>query len=276
MKPPPFAYVRAGSVSEAHDVLSQVGEDARVLAGGQTLIPMLSMRLARPKVLIDIMTIRALASVETVSGQLRIGAASRQAELMARPDLGEIQPLLALALPWVGHAQTRSRGTLCGSVAHADPSAEIPLVLVALEGEVELSARRRRRAVPATEFFTGMMSTDRREDEMIEAIRIPQRTAGTGYGFREFGRRHGDFAIVACAAVACARGTRLAVGGVADQPTARNLGDLAGSALDDALEQFAFDLQARDDMHATGSYRRALVRGLGRQVIEEARRQCRA
>ena len=276
MKPAPFDYVRAGSTAEAHAVLSEVGEDARVLAGGQTLIPMLSMRLARPKVLIDIMAIGALAAVETRSGQLRIGAAVRQAELMARHDLDRVQPLLARALPWVGHAQTRSRGTVCGSVAHADPSAEIPLVLVALEGEVELSARRRRRTVPAAEFFTGMMSTDRHEDELIEAIRIPTRGAETGYGFSEFGRRHGDFAIVACAAVADARRTRLAVGGVADRPTARELGDLGGSALDAALAQFAFDLEARDDLHATASYRRALVRGLGRQVIEEARRQCRA
>jgi 2-furoyl-CoA dehydrogenase FAD binding subunit len=276
MKPAPFDYVRAESIAEAHDVLSQNGGDARVLAGGQTLIPMLSMRLARPKVLIDIMAIGALASVDTGSGQLRIGAAVRQAQLMARPDLGETQPLLALALPWVGHAQTRSRGTLCGSVAHADPSAEIPLVLVALDGEVELSARRRRRTVPASEFFTGMMSTDRREDEMIEAIRIPTRAAATGYAFREFGRRHGDFAIVACAAVASPRGARLAVGGVADLPTARDFGDLAGAGLDGALQQFAFDLEARDDLHASGSYRRALVCSLGREVIEEARRQCAA
>jgi 2-furoyl-CoA dehydrogenase FAD binding subunit len=276
VKPAPFDYVRAETVSEAHAVLSQAGEDARVLAGGQTLIPMLSMRLARPKVLIDIMAIGALAKVEHAPAYLRIGAAVRQAELLARPDLDALQPLLALALPWVGHAQTRSRGTLCGSVAHADPSAEIPLVLLALDGAVELSAKGRCRTVAADAFFTGVMSTDRRDDELIEAIRVPTRSPGTGYAFREFGRRYGDFAIVACAAVAGAHGTRLAVGGVADRPTSRQFGDLAGSTLDRALEDFAFDLEARDDLHATAAYRRGLIRSLGRSVIEQAREQCRA
>ncbi len=275
MKPAPFDYVRAGTLAEAHAVLAQEGGDARVLAGGQTLIPMLSMRLARPQVLIDIMAIGALARVENRSGQLWIGAAVRQGELLARPDLATTQPLLAQALPWVGHAQTRSRGTLCGSVAHADPSAEIPLVLIALGGEIELSSRRHRRVVPAEGFFTGMMSTDRRDDELIEAIRVPARNAGTGYAFRELGRRHGDFAIVACAAVATARGARLAVGGVADRPTVRELGDLDGEALEAALDRFAFDLDARDDLHATAAYRRGLVRRMGSTVIEEARRQCR-
>jgi 2-furoyl-CoA dehydrogenase FAD binding subunit len=178
-------------------------------------------------------------------------------------------------LPWVGHAQTRSRGTVCGSVAHADPSAEIPLVLLALKGAIHLSSRQKQRRVPAVDFFTGIMSTARNDDELIEGIEAPCRTPGHGYAFREFGRRHGDFAIVACAAVAQADGVRLAIGGVADCPTVRDYPDLTGTALDDALDGFAWELDARDDLHATGSFRRNLVRQLGRAVIEEARR-CRA
>jgi 2-furoyl-CoA dehydrogenase FAD binding subunit len=275
MKPARFDYVRAQSLSEAHEVLAQDGDDARIVAGGQTLLPMLSMRLARPKVLIDIMHLPELRQIADHGNAIRVGAGVRQAELMSWPELSRSHPLLAAALPWVGHAQTRSRGTVCGSVAHADPSAEIPLTLIALDGSIELSARRKKRRVKASDFFIGMMSTARSDEELIEAALFPKAQAGHGYAFSEFGRRHGDFAIVACAAVAGASGTKLAVGGVADRPTARDFGALDGSALDDALDAFAFDLDARDDLHATARYRRELVRRMGRAAIEEARR-CRA
>src|SRR5215204_5102087 len=223
MKPAKFDYVRAESLAEVHSVLAAEGGDARVLAGGQTLVPMLSMRFARPKVLIDIMRIPALGTIEPQRGIINVGAGVRQAELMTWLDRHPgAQPLLSAAMPFVGHAQTRSRGTVCGSIAHADPSAEIPLVLVALRGEIELSTARQRRRVAADEFFTGLMSTTRADDELIAAVAIPTRRPGQGCAFREFGRRHGDFAIVACAAVAGADGMRLAVGGVADRPVARD------------------------------------------------------
>ncbi len=275
MKPARFDYVRADTLAEAHAVLAAEGGNARVIAGGQTLVPMLSMRLARPQVVIDIMHIAPLAKIAEEKNAIRVGAAVRQAELLEWPTLAKAQPLMAMALPWVGHAQTRSRGTICGSVAHADPSAEIPLVLVALKGEIELSTRRRKRRVAAEEFFTGLMTTACAEDELIESILIPSRRAGEGFAFREFGRRHGDFAIVACAATANATGARLAIGGVADRPVARDFPALDGSALDDALDTLAWNLEARDDLHASASYRRALVRRLGKETIAEARR-CRA
>lgn len=275
MKPARFDYLRAGTLAEAHATLAAVGEDARILAGGQSLLPMLSMRMARPKVLIDIMHLPELAKIEADANAIRIGAGVRQAKLLAWPALHERQPLLAAALPWVGHAQTRSRGTVCGSVAHADPSAEIPLVLLVLKGAIHLSSCQKHRRVPAVDFFTGIMSTARNDDELIEGIEAPCRTPGHGYAFREFGRRQGDFAIVACAAVAHANGVRLAIGGVADCPAVHDYPDLTGTALDDALDGFAWELGARDDLHATGSFRRNLVRQLGRAVVEEARR-CRA
>jgi 2-furoyl-CoA dehydrogenase FAD binding subunit len=275
MKPARFDYLRAQSLAEAHEALAEYGNDARVVAGGQTLMPMLSMRLARPKVLVDIMHLPDLRRIADQGDAIRVGAAVRQAELLERPDLAKASPLLAAALPWVGHAQTRSRGTICGSVAHADPSAEIPLTLVALGGGIELCSRRKRRSIMAAEFFTGMMSTSRSDDELIEAVSFPKAKAGCGYAFNEFGRRHGDFAIAACAAVASPNAATLAVGGVADRPTARDFGALDGTALDEALDAFAFDLDARDDLHATARYRRELVRRMGRATIEEARR-CRA
>lgn len=275
MKPARFDYIRASDIAEAHTALAEYGNDARVIAGGQTLMPMLSMRLVRPKVVVDIMHLPALRQIVTNGDEIRVGAGVRQAELLVWPALPDCQPLLKAALPWVGHAQTRSRGTICGSVAHADPSAEIPLSLLALDGAVELSSRRGRRRVKASNFFTGMMSTARAENELIEAIHIPTKQANTGYAFQEYGRRHGDFAIVACAAVVSEKSIRLAVGGVADTPAQRDFGTIDGKALDDALDSFAWELDARDDLHATALYRRELVRQMGRATIEEARR-CRA
>jgi 2-furoyl-CoA dehydrogenase FAD binding subunit len=161
---------------------------------------------------------------------------------------------------------------VCGSIAHADPSAELPLVLVALGGSVMLSTRWRRRTVAAAQFFQGPMSTARRDDELIAAVSFPTARPGHGYAFCEFGRRHGDFAIVACAAVVTRSSTRLAVGGVADRPLARDWHGLPDDNLDDALNAFAYDLEARGDMHATAHFRRDLVRRLGRKTIAEARR----
>jgi 2-furoyl-CoA dehydrogenase FAD binding subunit len=275
MKPAPFDYVRADSVDEALDVLAQTGDDARILAGGQSLLPMLNMRLARPQIVIDVMRVAALKRVDETGGALTIHAAVRQVEIERRTNLAKDQPLLAAALAWVGHAQTRSRGTLCGSVAHADPSAELPLVLVALGGSVHLRSRKAKRKVGAEDFFTGMMTTDRRDDELIEAITFPPKAAATGYAFREVARRHGDFAIVACAALADAKGGRLAIGGVAERPVVRAMPLPGSSALDDALDAFAWSLEARDDLHASARYRRELVRRIGKSILEEAVR-CRA
>lgn len=270
MKPARFDYLRAETLAEVHQAIANT-PDARIIAGGQTLVPMLSMRLARPSAVIDIMRIPVLAKIEETRGAIRVGAAVRQAQLLAWPGLGEKQPLLAAALPWVGHAQTRNRGTVCGSIAHADPSAEIPLVLTALDGNVELSGKRGSRRVAASDFFTGLMTTSKTDDEMIEAAHFPLRESGTGYAFKEYGRRHGDFAIVACAAVARGKIIRLAIGGVADRPVAREFPDGDEALLREALNDFAWSLDARDDLHATASYRRELVRQMGLQTICEAR-----
>jgi 2-furoyl-CoA dehydrogenase FAD binding subunit len=272
MKPAAFDYARPDTVKDVYALLASEGREARILAGGQSLVPMLSMRLARPKLLIDIMRVRSLSGIQLDGHDIRVGSGVRQAALMNWPELQARQPLLAAALPWVGHAQTRSRGTVCGSIAQADPSAELPLVLMTLGGSVELSSRKKSHRVPAAAFFTGAMSTAREDDELIEAVRFPCLKRGAGVAFKEFGRRHGDFAIVACAAIADGEGTRLGVGGVADRPVVREFAQLDGRVLDEALDAFAWELDARDDLHATAPYRRELVRQIGRQAIEEARR----
>ncbi|HXN66848.1 MAG TPA: FAD binding domain-containing protein [Bradyrhizobium sp.] len=267
MKPAAFDYVRAEHLDEVLDVLGREGGDARIIAGGQSLMAMLNMRLAKPRTLIDIMRLPELARIESKAGRITIGAGVRQAALLDWPDLSLSLQLVALALPWTGHAQTRSRGTVCGSIAHADPSAELPLVLQALDGEVHLRSAKRRRRVAAKDFFSGMMATTRADEELIEAVSFP--ALQSRCAFREVARRHGDFAIVACAAVATAGGVRLAIGGVADMPAARDFPRLDGGALDDALNEFAYDLDARDDVHATARYRRDLVRMIGRDLMRE-------
>ena len=268
MKPAPFDYVRAESLDEALAVLASEGSDAQIIAGGQSLMAMLNTRLAKPKVLIDIMRLKELDRIDATSAAVTVGAGVRQRSLLGWPPLAEKLKLVALALPWTGHAQTRSRGTICGSIAHADPSAEMPLALLALGGEVHLRTASKRRKVAAEKFFTGMMSTARAADEMIEAVSFPYLGAAR-CAFREVARRHGDFAIVACAAVASRQGVRFAVGGVADMAAARDWPRLDGTALDDALNAFAHELDARDDVHATARYRRDLVRLIGRDLVRE-------
>ncbi|MEH6717305.1 MAG: FAD binding domain-containing protein [Aurantimonas endophytica] len=271
MKPAPFDFVRAETLEEALSALAEAGDEARVIAGGQSLVPMLNMRLARPKVLVDIMNVADLNHIRETKGRIEIGAGVRQVTLQRWAGLSEKLPLVAVALPWIGHAQTRSRGTVCGSLAHADPSAELPLSLLVLGGEVRLRNRKKKRTVAARDFFLGMMATAVEPGEMIEAVSLPVHAPGTGVAFKEVARRHGDFAIVACAAVAGLDGTcRLAVGGVADVPQLVDLPDPESPEFDDAMNEFAWSLNAREDLHATARYRRELVRRIGRATIEEA------
>ncbi|NMG30757.1 FAD binding domain-containing protein [Aromatoleum evansii] len=272
MKPASFEYIRIDSAAEACAQLAEHGEDARILAGGQSLVTVLNMRLAQPQRLLDISRAKALDYVRIDGGKLVIGASATQASVEWRPGLAKEVPLLALAFPNISHFQIRNRGTVCGSVAHADPSAELPLCLALLDGEVVLRSRRGARVLKAGAFFQGMLMTARQPDELVEEVRYPLASPGTGHAFEEFSSRHGDFAIVACAAAVNGDGIRFAVGGVADRPRVVTLPRLAGNALDDALNDFAWELEARDDPHASAAYRRHLVRQIGRRVIEQAGR----
>ena len=270
MKPAAFDYLRADQPEQAVAALAQYGEDARILAGGQSLMAVLNMRLANPALLIDISRSEALAQVRLSQGQLCIGAAATQAHVEWRPGLARELPLLALAFPHISHFQVRNRGTVAGSIAHADPSAELPLCLLALEGEVVLRRARERRIVKAKDFFTGMLLTARAPDELLEEVRFPLAKSGSGHGFEEFSMRHGDYALCAVAVVADAQRLRIAVGGVADRPTARDFPLLQGSALDDALNELAWSLEARDEPQASAQLRRQLVRTLGRRAVQQA------
>ena len=275
MKPCPFDYIRAASAEEALDGLAGAGDDARILAGGLSLVPMLNFRLVEPAMLIDISGIASLDYIRLDGDAVEIGAATRQSALERWDGMAAKLPLVRAAFPHIGHYQTRSRGTVCGSVAHSDPSSELPLCLATLEGEVVLRSAAGERRLAAGDFQTGMLSTARRGDEMVAAIRFPVAGPGSGYAFAEMAQRRGDFAIVALAAAASGERVRLGVGGVADRPDVREWDGLEGSALDDALNAFAWELGGYDDVHASARYRRELVRRLGRKVIEEAR-SCRS
>jgi 2-furoyl-CoA dehydrogenase FAD binding subunit len=270
MKPAAFDYQRIASADEACAVLAQMGEDARILAGGQSLMAVLNMRLAQPQRLLDISRCAPLQQLRVVQGALQVGAAVTQATLEWRQGLAQELPLLQLAFPHISHFQVRNRGTVAGSIAHADPSAELPLCLLALQGEVLLKSARVSRRVAAEDFFSGMLQTTRRADELVEAVSFPLARPGQGFGFEEFSVRHGDFAVCAVAAVADGQQLRIAVGGVADRPVARNFPLLQGDALADALNDFAWQLQARDEPQASAALRRQLVRQLGWRVAAQA------
>lgn len=269
MKPRKFAYCRPDTVDEALALLAEHGDDAVVLAGGQSLMPMLNLRLVDAPVIVDIGRLSDLGFIRAADGWLEIGATVTQARLLAHAQLTEQAPLLRRALPFVGHVQTRSRGTVCGSLAHADPASELPLCLATLGGQVVLRSTRGERVLPAADFQTGLLTTARAADELIVAARFPLAKAGQGAAFTEVARRHGDFAIVSLAAVAHGGALTLGVGGVADRPTVR-VWPAVPASLEDALNDFAWALGGRDDIHATAYYRRDLVRRLGRTALQEA------
>jgi 2-furoyl-CoA dehydrogenase FAD binding subunit len=276
MKPRPFDYVRPDTVEEAVAILAEHGDDARILAGGQTLLAMLNLRVVEPAILVDITRIPELAVIREIDGhdgggKIEVGAAVTQNRLMAWPALAQKLPLLATALPFVGHFQTRNKGTVCGSVAHADPTSEIPLSLAVLEGEVVLRSSRGTRVLAADYFQQGMLATAREPDELIIAVRFPVMAGGVG--FREVARRHGDFAIVAVAAVVEDAGSvRIGVAGMADRPAVRRIKADGPSGISDAIERLAWQLEGYEDVHASARMRRDLLRGIAPVVIEEARR----
>jgi len=274
MKPRPFDYVRPDTVDEALALLAEHGDDARILAGGQSLIPMLNLRLIDAGTLIDISRVAGLNVIRDRGEQIEIGAAVTQNALLAWPQLKERLPLVAAALPFVGHFQTRNKGTVCGSIAHADPSSEIPLALAVSGGAVVLRSQQRgERVLKADVFQQDMLTTARAVDELITAVRFPV-TSGQGAAFREVARRHGDFAMVAVAAVVDAQGSvRLGVGGMAGRPMVRGLGTQGDFAA--AVAAWAEQLEGYEDLHATAALRRDLFRNLAPLVIEEAK-QCAA
>ena len=273
MKPPPFDYIKVESSDEAVDLLAEYGNDAKIIAGGQSLMPMLNMRLVRPQILIDISMVAELNEISRKKNTVEIGATATQSQLENWNFLLSDLPLLSLAIPSIVHFQTRNRGTVCGSLCHADPSSELPTCLMLLGGEVELKKKNGTRRVKAEDFLIGVLTTAKEDEELATKAIFPKAQPDAKYAFIEFHHRHGDFAVVGIAGMIVDDKIRFAVGGVADRPEVREWQSLEADGIDDALNDLAWDLRGNDDIHSTAQHRRELVRHLGRQVFDNLQNQ---
>lgn len=285
VKPPPFDYTAPDTLEEALSLLGEIGDDARALAGGQSLIPLLSLRLARPSHLIDLARIASLKALGAGGEHLTVGAMVRERQAEGDERVGKLAPLLADALPLIGHPAIRTRGTIGGSLSHADPAAELPAVALVLEAELLAESRARgRRAIPAADFFTGFFTTALEPDELLTSVRIPVTAPGTGWAIDEVARRHGDFAMVGAAAMVRLDGdtggigeARLALAGVGDTPVRLREAEqvLTGTeptdeAFADAAAHAAAQLSPPADVHGSSAYRRHVAAVLARRTLKLA------
>lgn len=284
MKPPRFQYCAPRLIEEALSLLDTYAEDIKVLAGGQSFVPLLNMRLAGPAYIVDINHISELHYLETEDGYLSIGALARQRQVERSILVQEQHPLLVKTLEHIGHMQIRNRGTVVGSLAHADPAAELPALLTCLDGEVLAQSIRGERVIKAQEFFTGYLSTSLEPNELLVEARFPWVPEQAGWSFMEFARRSGDYALVGAAAVLTpapddtCMSASIAYLGVAGAPARGHAVEaiLTGSAMDEQTIELAAEA-ARDvvsddmsDMHASVEYRRTLAAELTRRVLKSA------
>jgi carbon-monoxide dehydrogenase medium subunit len=274
LKPAPFAYAKARSVAHAIELLG--ADDARLLAGGQSLIATLNMRLSHPALLIDLNGVGGLDGIVSSNGHLEIGALVRHAQAERSAELARRAPLIALAMPHIGHPAIRHRGTIGGSVAFADPAAELPACVLALDGELAIAGPQGSRAVKADDFFKGLFETALTARDVLTAIRIPAAGAETRVGFAEFARRHGDYAMVGLAASARADGKqlrdlRLAYFGVGSTPLRARHAEqaLAAGDVEAAVRALAQDLNPPDDVQASGTVKTHLAGVLLRRVARQ-------
>jgi carbon-monoxide dehydrogenase medium subunit len=282
MKPPPFEYHAPRTVDEALALLARYGGEAKVLAGGQSLMPLLNFRLSRPAALVDLNRIPGLAYIEEADGHVRFGAMTRQRTIEFSPVVAGRLPLLEEATKLVGHLPIRTRGTIGGSIAHADPSAEYPAVLTALDGEVVVRGPRGERIVKPAQLFQTYLTTSLDAGEILTEVRLPAMASGAGYAFEEFSRRHGDFAIVGVAATIVREGgrcaaARLAAAGAGPVPVRLRAAEeiLEREGLDDAAIARAAGCAAGlvspdSDIHASADYRRHLTRVLTERAVKRA------
>jgi carbon-monoxide dehydrogenase medium subunit len=282
MKLPPVAYEAPETVTDAVDLLAEQQDEASVLAGGQSLIPLLAFRLARPAVLIDINGIDELSGVSAADGWTAIGAMTREYMAEESELVAGTVPLLAAALPFIGHEAIRSRGTIGGSLAHSDPAGELPAVARALDAELVVRSQSGERVVPAAEWFEGYFMTARRPDELLVQVRFPTAEPGTGVSFGEVARRHGDFAIVGLAAsLTLADGAittaRLAFSGVSDVPVRATaaedllMGERPSTGLfDEAARRATDDVNPPADLNGSSDYRKTVAAVLVRRGLQAA------
>ena len=264
MKAPRFAYARPASVAEALALLEKHKDDARVLAGGQSLVPMLNFRVAAPKVLVDINRIAGLSGIKVTKTHIRIGALTRHVELERSPEIARHLPLVAAAMPHIAHPAIRNRGTVGGSCALADPAAELPACALALQATFVVAGRKGERRIAAEDFFKGLYATALKAGELIVAVEFPLPKPGSASAFGELARRHGDYAMVGVAAHRPAKdGLRAAFFGVGDRPVILEA-DGAGGILSKIG-----DLEPRGDLHASADTKLHLAKVLAGRVLKD-------
>ena len=269
MKPAAFAYAKARSLDDAIRLLGAHQGEAKLLAGGQSLIATLNMRLSSPSLLIDINGVAGLDGIAVKNGMVEIGAMTRHVALERSSDIAKFAPLIARAMPHIAHPAIRNRGTISGSLAYADPAAELLACLVALAGEIDIVGPGGKRGVKADDFFKGLFETALGPHDVLSAVRFPAADAQTRVGFAELARRHGDYALVGLAAVAKAKDVRLVYFGVGATPVRASKAEaaLAGGSVDDAVK--ALDLDPTSDLHATGDVKKHLAGVLLRRVAAQ-------
>jgi carbon-monoxide dehydrogenase medium subunit len=285
MKPVSFRYFAPRTVDDALDLLAEHGEEGKILAGGQSLVPAMNFRLARPTSLIDINRIDALDYVREEEGELRIGALARHVRFEAPVGGGALSAFLPRVARHIGHLPIRSRGTFCGSIAHADPASEWCLLVATLDAELVIASRRGQRRVRPNEYFVGALATTLEPDELLTEIRLPFLDAGWRTGFAEFSRRAGDFALAMCTAFlrfedGCIAEARLGVGGATDRPLRIAAAEavLTGTEGGPDIRREAGNIAAEkidplEDIHASAPYRRDLVRAMvGRALLQAVAR----
>ena len=283
MKPPPFDYMDPRSLDEAVGLLAEHGDEGKILAGGQSLVPLLNFRLAQPSVIVDVNRVVELSYLRRSNGRLRIGAMCRQTRLEQSPVAREGWGLLGDALALVAHPQIRNRGTVGGSAAHADPAAELPVAFSALEARFTARSSRGDRVLDADEFFVTHLTTALDPDELLVEVEVPPVAEGTGHAFTEYSRRHGDFALGGAAVLYTKNGdgtctdARIAMLGAADTPLRAREAEAAlrGQKLDDDVAAEAAKLAARDieptgDIHGSSSYRKRLIEAMVRRALLQA------
>lgn len=282
MKPAEFAYCAPRTLEEAVSLLEEHGYDAKLLAGGQSLVPLMNLRLARPAVLVDINRVSELAFVESGGDVVRVGAMTRHHTVATSPEIREASPLLSHAAGQIGYRAIRHRGTMGGSLAHADPASELPCVAVTQGAEVRVAGSTGRRTIGADELFLAEMTTTLAPDEIVTSVAFPRIRPDEGWGFREFARKVGDFAVVMAAAVLrVADGhvvwARLGLGGVEGTPRRVTEAEqvLVGSGgeaetIEEAARTAAEAVDPTADIHGSADYRRRLVRAMARKALQDA------
>ncbi len=267
MKPCNFEYAKCFTISDVTQILNEFGDKAQILAGGQSLVSMLNMRIVNPEIIVDINFLKDIISIEEKDDTIVIGPLYRQLELENWNSLKAKLPLIDQAIHYVGHIQHRARGTVIGSICHGDPTSELPLCFLALNGKIHLKSKKGERTISAEDFYLGPLLTLKNSNELAIKLELPIRKENVGYAFDEVSEKYSDYAISSFAVVSDNNKIRFSLGGIPSKPTVIEWDMKNFKYIDDLLNDFAWMLNLEDDQHASAIYKRELIRKVGKKTI---------